>query len=160
MSEERLVESFIRSDASPEGKWFVEVPVGLSIQEKKESDSSLKFVDAVCLTTQNSALPESYPDGPDFYFNVQEAEPHISKAEVFRRLQDSNLLSNEDAVIVEAKTGMSSFKSIGQLEAYKYLLEEDYGWAVQEQVLLSKKRDPVIDNVCTEKEYRVVNVST
>jgi hypothetical protein len=159
MSENALVEAFIRSDASPSGKWFVEVPVGLSIQEEAESTPNVKHVDAVCITSKSSALPESYPDGPDFYLSVQEAEPNISKAEIFRRIRDSQHLSNETVSIVEVKTGESSFKSIGQLEGYKSLIEQDYGWSVEEQILLSGERDAIIDRVCTQKGYRVVDVS-
>jgi len=160
MSEEDLVKSFIKSDNSPDGKWFVEVPAGLSIQENADTTPAVKHVDAVCITSKRFALPESYPEGPEYYFNVQAAEPHISKAEIFRRIRDSQHLSNETVSIVEAKTGRSSFKAIGQLEAYKYLIEEDYGWDVEEQILLSKDRDEIIDSVCSEKDYRVVNVDT
>jgi hypothetical protein len=160
MSEEALVESFIKSENSPNGKWFVEVPVGLTVQEKKDATPSVKHVDAVCITSKPSALPESYPEGPDFYLNVQEAEPHISKAEIFRRIRSSQHLSNETVSIVEAKTGESSFKAIGQLEAYKQLIEEDYGWSVEEQILLSKGRDEIIDSTCNKMGYRVVDVKT
>lgn len=158
MSEEALVKSFIRSDTSPNGKWFVEVPVGLTVQEKVDATPSVKQVDAVCITSKSFALPESYLDGPDFYLNVQEAEPHISKAEIFRRIRSSHHLSDETVSIVEAKTSESSFKAIGQLEAYEHLIEEDYGWNVEEQILLSEGRDDIIDSVCSKKGYRVVDV--
>lgn len=157
MSEEALVESFIRSSASPDGKWFVELPVGLSVQERKSS-VAVKMIDAVCITSQPSALPETFPDGPWFYLNAMDAEPNISKAEIFRRIRNSNHLNDETVSIIEAKTGKSSFKAVGQLEAYKLLIEEDYGWTVEEQILLSVERDPVIDHVCSEKGIRVVTV--
>lgn len=160
MSEASLVESFIRSESSPDGKWFVEVPVGLWIQEESDETPSIKYVDAICITSKTNALPESYPDGPDYYLNVQEAEPNISKAEIFRRIRSSQHLTDETVSIVEAKTGKSSFKAIGQLEAYSCLVEEDYGWNVREQILLSEGRDDIIDSVCSEKGYRVVDVNT
>ena len=84
----------------------------------------------------------------------------VSKAEVFRRLRDSQHLVDETVSIVEAKTGKSSFKAIGQLEAYKILLEEDYGWEVKEQILLSEERDEVINHIGDEKGFNLVSLKS
>ena len=50
MAEEALVEAYIRSDQSPAGKWWVEVPFGLSVQTQDSKSLSPKQIDAVCLT--------------------------------------------------------------------------------------------------------------
>lgn len=158
MSEDQLVEAFIRSNSSPDGKWWVEVPVGFTVRESHTA--SLKNIDAVCLTSQQQELPESYPDyqGMQEFVNPDVPESGVTRAELFRRLRDSEYFTDEKVSIVEAKTGKSSFKAIGQLEAYKTLLEEDYGWTVEEQILLSKQRDPVIDHACSSLGIRVVTV--
>lgn len=82
----------------------------------------------------------------------------MSRAKLFRRLRESDYFKEESATIIEAKTGTSSFKAIGQLQAYKQLLEEDYGWPVEEQILLSNQRDPVIDHAASSLDIRVVAV--
>ena len=160
MSEASLVEAYIRSEESPDGKWWVEVPVGLSVQEQQSQTASLKNIDAVCLTSQPPHLPERYPDyaGSMEYTNPDIPESGVSRAKLFRRLRESDYFEEESATIVEAKTGASSFKAIGQLQAYKQLLEEDYGWSVEEQILLSNQRDPVIDHAASSLDIRVVAV--
>lgn len=92
------------------------------------------------------------------FTNPDIPESGVTRAELFRRLRDSGYFTDETVSIVEAKTGKSSFKAIGQLEAYKTLLEEDYGWTVDEQILLSNQRDPVIDHACSSLGIRVVAV--
>jgi hypothetical protein len=159
MSEQALVSQFIRSDASPSGKWFVEVPVGLSVQATLDSTPSVKHVDAVCLAEQPDALPETYPDGEAFYLNAMAAEPDLTKTGVFRRIRDSGQLAGASVALVEAKTGPASFTALGQLEAYQDLLEADYDWSVEERILLVDGDDPVIERVCTERGIRVVKVS-
>lgn len=172
MKEEELILSFIKSDKSPEGKWFIEVPAGIKVQEERETDSSsIKQVDAVCLTSKSEELPKKYkrnlrgrqyyinPDGVDpesEYMRVLNGIPHKnkSKTDIFRGIIESPYMDDETATIVEAKTGKSSFEAIGQLEAYKVLVEEDYGWDVNEQILLCEERDEVIDRVCGEINIR------
>ncbi len=158
MTEDKLVEAFIRSNSSPDGKWWIEVPVGFTVQESHTT--SLKNIDAICLTSHSQQIPESYPDyqGTQEFVNPDIPESGVTRAELFRRLRDSGYFTNETVSIVEAKTGESSFKAIGQLEAYKTLLEEDYGWTVDEQILLSNQRDPVIDHACSSLGIRVVAV--
>lgn len=160
MSEASLVEAYIRSEKSPDGKWWVEVPVGFSVQEQKTQSPALKNIDAVCLTSRPQHLPESYPDydGSVEYTNKDIPESGVSRAELFRRLRESGYFEDETVTIVEAKTGASSFKAIGQVQAYKQLLEEDYGWSVEDQILLSNQRDPVIDHAATSLGIRVVAV--
>lgn len=158
MSEDSLINTYIRDNASPNGKWLVEVPVGLSVQENKSV--SHKNVDAVCLASRSQQLPETYPDyqGTYEFVNPDIPESGVTRTDLFRRLRDSQYFVDENVSIVEAKTGKSSFKAIGQLEVYKTLLEEDYGWTVEEQILLSERRDPVIDHACHSLGIRVVAV--
>lgn len=159
MSEEALVSQFIRSDASPSGKWFVEVPAGLSVQSTTASTPAVKQADAVCLTNRPAALPETYPDGELFYLNAMLAEPNLTKTGVFRRIRESEQLAGASVALVEAKTGPASFTALGQLEAYQDLLEADYDWTVDERILLVDGDNPVLEQVCTERGIRVVKVS-
>jgi hypothetical protein len=159
MSENSLVEAYVRDANSPSGKWWVEVPVGLSVQSGSSKSLAPKHIDAVCLTTRSQQLPESYADSQaEEYVNPSVAEPGATRAELFRRLSNSEYFTDETATIVEAKTGSSSFKAIGQLQAYKELLEQDYGWTVEEQILLSAQRDPIIDQAARSLDIRVVAV--
>ena len=160
MGEDALVEAYIRSEQSPDGKWWVEVPAGFSVQQNRRQSVTLKSVDAVCLTDQPQQLPETYPDynGSVEYVNPNIPESGVTRTELFRRVRDLNYFNDEQVSIIEAKTGESSFKSIGQLEAYKTLLEEDFGWTVKEQILLSADRDPIVDDAVSSLEIRVVNV--
>lgn len=52
-----LLKAFVESEASPDGKWWIDVPVGLSVGD---GDSAL--LDAVCLTSREQELPEVYPE--------------------------------------------------------------------------------------------------
>jgi hypothetical protein len=160
MSEDDLVEAYVRSGKSPDGKWWVEVPVGLSIQQANTQPISPKHIDAVCLTDQPQQVPESYPDyeGSFEYVNPDIPESGVTRTELFRRLRNSDYFNDETVSIVEAKTGKSSFKAIGQLKSYTTLLEEDFGWTVEEKILLSKQRDPIVDHAASSLDIRVVNV--
>jgi len=159
MGENALVEAYIRNGASPDGKWWIEFPVGLSIQQENTQSIVPKHIDAVCLTDRAQQVPESYPDydGLD-YINTDIPESGVTRTELFRRLRDLEHFTDETVSIVEAKTGASSFKAIGQLEAYKTLLEEDFGWTVEEKILLREQRDPIIDHAASSLGMRVVNL--
>ena len=160
MGEEALVESYIRSEQSPDGKWWVEVPVGLSVQKKSTKSLAPQSIDAVCLIDQPQQLPESYPDYEVFveYVNPNIPESGVTRTELFRRLRKSDEFSNATVSIVEAKVGESSFRAIGQLKSYKTLLEEDFGWTVEESILLSEQRDLIVDHAASSLGIRVVNV--
>jgi len=160
MSEDDLVAAYIRSSHSPDGKWWTEVPVGLAVQEQRTQSLAPKHVDAVCLNAQPQQPPESYPEYDGFveFVNPDIPESGVTRTELYRRMRDSDYFDDETATIVEAKTSGSSFKAIGQLQAYKSLLEEDYGWTVTEQILLSDGRDAIIDHAARDLDIRVVNV--
>jgi hypothetical protein len=160
MGEAALVEAYIRSGSSPDGKWWVEFPVGLSIQQESPQSNKPKQVDAVCLTDREQQVPETYPDYDGFaeYTNPNMPESGVTRTELFRRLRDSEDFTEETVSVVEAKTGASSFKAIGQLEAYGRLLKEDFGWTVKEKILLREERDAVVDHAASSLGIRVVNV--
>lgn len=160
MGEAALVEAYIRSESSPDGKWWTEFPVGLSVQEKNTEPIAPKFIDAVCLTSRPQQVPESYPDydGSTEYINPNNPESGVTRTELSRRLRDLEHFTDETVSIVEAKTGASSFKSIGQLKTYSTLLEEDFGWAVKNKILLRNQQDKIIDHAASSLGIRVVNV--
>ena len=144
-SEEALLKAFIKNQSSPSGKWLVEVPVGLGVQKTKE-DASLKFADAICLTERSNQLPEKYPGYQGHpLFDLEAAREGTTRSELFRNARSAELFNSESAVLVEAKSGNSTLKAVGQLQSYKKLLSEDYGISVDQRVLLSASVDPVVD---------------
>lgn len=154
-----LARGFILSNASPDGKWWTEVPVGFSLEEEGQiSKSEMKYVDAVCLTSQPSEPPEVYPENDSFTKWVDPRGTGESKTELFRRLRQSGEFADETVQIVEFKTGKSSFRGLGQLTAYEEMIQQDYGWNVEQKILVSIDRDPLIDSVSQSNDIRVVHV--
>lgn len=156
MSENSLLKSYIKSDHSPNGKWWVEVPVGFEIRER---GAPLKFVDAVCLTSEPNELPESWPEFNGGQAFMGTSESGVTRVEMFDRLRQSGYFSDEAVSIVESKATHPSFRALGQLEAYGVLIEMDYGWKIREKILLSVERDPIIDRVSREIGIRLVQPS-
>ncbi|MXV61163.1 hypothetical protein GS429_03625 [Natronorubrum sp. JWXQ-INN-674] len=154
---DNLVESFIKSDLSPTGKWWVEVPVGLSV----DGTTAVKHIDAVCLTSQEFDLPEVYPErtGMVEYVNPDGHGSSVSKTELFRRMNSSHHFQEESVALVECKTGPLSLKGVGQLVAYEALLTDDWNWEVDERILIGADIDPLVHEACKSLGIRTVQVS-
>ena len=152
-----LLEAFIRSDASPDGKWWVDVPVGLSIGE---SDASAT-VDAVCLTGRDPELPEEFPDhdGVPYVYREVDAEIGLDKADAFRALRETDTFDGESVVLVAVEPGASSGGTVGDLLAYQELLEADWDWTVEDRVLVSDVDSAHVTHVCRELSVRAVRVA-
>jgi hypothetical protein len=159
-SEDKLVKQYIEHEKSPDGKWWVEVPVGLSVTREADGSLQPKSVDAVCLTGSKQELPERYPEhsGTRKFIDTDIAPSGESRADQFRRLADSRYFEKEEVAIVEAKTEAGTLRGIGQLQAYASLLEEDYGWSVEQQILLCDGRDDIVDHAADTLGIRVVHV--
>lgn len=101
-----LLSAFIRSDASPDGKWWLDVPVGLSVGEA----GAYATVDAVCLTSRDPELPEEFPDhdGVPYVYREADAELGLDKADAFRALRERDTFADESAVLVAVEPGASS----------------------------------------------------
>ena len=151
-----LLEAFIRSDASPDGKWWLDVPVGLSVGES----GSHATVDAVCLTSRDPELPEEFPDhgGVPYVYREGDAELGIDKADAFRTLREQPSFAEESAVLVAAEPGASSVGTVGDLLAHQELLEADWDWTVEERLLVSDTDSDHVNHVCNELSVRAVRV--
>ena len=152
-----LLEAFIRSDASPDGKWWVDFPVGLSLGEEGEYAT----VDAVCLTSREQELPESYIDHHGTKYVVHEQDEHlgVSRVDAFRALRETDTFAEETAVLVAVESGASSVRSVGNLLAYQELLESDWDWTVEERLLVSDTDSEHVNHVCRELSVRAVRVA-
>ncbi|MBB6644901.1 hypothetical protein [Halobellus ruber] len=152
-----LLEAFIRSDASPEGKWWLDVPVGLSVGES----GAYATVDAVCLTSRDPELPEEFPDhdGVPYVYREGDAELGIDKADAFRTLRGTDTFADESAVLVAVEPGASSVGTVGDLLAYQELLDADWGWTVEERLLVSDTDSDHVNHVCEELSVRAVRVA-
>lgn len=152
-----LLEAFIRSDASPDGKWWIDVPVGLSIGDS-DADAT---VDAVCLTARDPELPEEFPDhdGVPYVYREVDAEIGLDKGDAFRALRETDTFDGESVVLVAVEPGASSVGTVGDLLAYQELLEADWDWTVEDRVLVSDADSAHVTHVCRELSVRAVRVA-
>lgn len=152
-----LLRAFIASDASPDGKWWVDVPVGLSIGA--EGDHAT--VDAVCLTSREPELPETYPEhtGVAYVAHHGDEALGVTKADAFGTLRENELFTDETAVLVAARPGVSSVGAVGELLAYRELLRADWDWTVEELLLVTDEDDSLVNHVCRELSVRAIRVA-
>lgn len=152
-----LLEAFVRSDSSPDGKWWIDVPVGLSVGDPDD----FATVDAVCLTSREQELPEAYPDhtGVAYVTHPDDDQVGVSKADTFRVLRQKETFAEETVVLVAVESGDSSVGTVGNLLAYQELLEADWDWTVDERILLSDDDTDHVNYVCQELSVQAVRVS-
>lgn len=152
-----LLEAFVRSDASPDGKWWLDVPVGLSIGDP----DAYATVDAVCLTSRAPELPEEFPDhdGVPYVYREADAEVGLEKVDAFRLLRERDTFDGETAVLVAAESGASSVGRVGDLLAYEELLAADWNWTVEGRLLVSDTDSDHVNHVCEELSVRAVRVA-
>ncbi|GGJ14776.1 hypothetical protein GCM10008995_25820 [Halobellus salinus] len=152
-----LLEAFIRSDVSPDGKWWLDVPVGLSIGDP----DTYATVDAVCLTSRDPELPEEFPDhdGVPYVYHEVDAEIGLGKADAFRALRETDTFDGASVVLVGAESGASSVGTVGDLLAHQELLEADWDWTVEERVLVSDTDSDHVTHVCRALSVRPVRVA-
>ena len=157
MESNQLREAFIRSDTSPSGKWWIDLPIGLSIGGDDESAT----VDAVCLTSRPQELPEVYPDhtGTAYVFNRDDERVGVDKSDMFDGLRKRDHFTEETVVIVGFESGASSVGSVGELLACRELLSADWNWTVDETVLVSDTDSDHISYVCDELSIRAMRVT-
>jgi hypothetical protein len=152
-----LLEAFIRSDASPDGKWWVDVPVGLSVG----ADDEYATVDAVCLTSRDQELPESYTEhhGTKYVVHEQDERFGVDTVDAFRTLREKDTFADETAVLVAVEPGASSVGTVGNLLAFQELLEADWDWDVAERLLVSDTDSDHVSHVCRELSVRAIRVA-
>jgi hypothetical protein len=159
MSKQRdaLLEAFVRSDASPDGKWWLDVPVGLSVG----SEGDHAVLDAVCLTSREQELPEVYPEHAGVTYVAHEGDESVgvTKADKFRAFLEKDTFADETAVLVAVEPGASSVGTVGDLLAYTELLQADWGWDVEELLLVSDTDSDHVNHVCRELGVRAIRVT-
>lgn len=159
MSERRagLLEAFVRSETSPDGKWWVDVPVGLSVGDP----GAYATLDAVCLTSRDPELPESYPEytGTPYVLHGDGDRLGTGRVDAFRTLREKELFEEETAVLVAVEPDASSVGTVGDLLAYQELLEADWPWTVEQRVLVSDEDSDHVNHVCRELSVRAVRVA-
>jgi hypothetical protein len=150
-----LLEAFVRSDASPDGKWWIDVPVGLSVGDGHAT------VDAVCLTSRDQELPEVYPEhtGVPYVVHRGDEEAGVSKVDNFRTLRGRDVFAGETATLVVVDPGASSVGAVGELLAYRELLAADWDWEVEELLLVSDEDSNHVNYVCQELSVRAMRVA-
>lgn len=152
-----LLEAYTRSDASPDGKWWLDVPVGLSVGDPDDYAT----LDAVCLTSREQELPEVYPDhtGVPYVYHAEDEPVGVSKVDAFRTLREKETFAEETAVLVAVESGSSSVGTVGDLLAYQELLLADWDWTVEERLLVSDDDSDHVNYVCRELSVRAVRVT-
>lgn len=157
MSKDALLEAFIRSDASPDGKWWIDVPVGLSVGNA----DAYATVDAVCLTSREPELPETYPDhvGTTYVAHDPDQRVGVTKVDAFQTLRGREEFAAETAVLVAVERADSSVGTVGDLLAYEDLLLADWDWTIEERILVSETDNDHVNYVCRERGVRAVRVA-
>ena len=151
-----LLEAFVRSEASPDGKWWVDVPVGLSVGDP----GAYATLDAVCLTSREPELPESYPDHTGTPYVVHgDDRLGTGRVDAFRTLREKRLFEEETAVLVAVEPDAASVGTVGDLLAHQELVEADWPWTVEERVLVSDQDSDHVTHVCRELSVRPVRVA-
>ncbi|MFB6233406.1 MAG: hypothetical protein ABEH61_04020 [Haloarculaceae archaeon] len=169
MSEHRdaLLRAFVESDASPDGKWWVDVPVGLSVggeadaDDETETDGEYAVLDAVCLTSRAQELPEVYPEhtGTPYVVHTGDEYVRVSKVDSFRTLLGTDTFADETAVPVAVDPGASSVGAVGELLAYRELLVADWDWEIAELLLVSDTDSDHVTHVCDRLGVRAMRVA-
>ncbi|MFP4627316.1 MAG: hypothetical protein ACLFNI_12110 [Natronomonas sp.] len=151
-----LLRAFIESTASPDGKWWIDVPVGLSLGDEDEYAT----IDAVCLTTRDQELPEVYPDFTGVPYVIHQGDEYagVTKVDAFDTLRTRDVFADERVVIVAVEPGASSVGSVGELLAHRTLLDADWDWDVDELILVSDEDSEHVNFVCRELSIRAVRV--
>ncbi len=151
-----LLKAFVESEASPDGKWWIDVPVGLSVGD---GDSAL--LDAVCLTSREQELPEVYPEHTGVPYVVHRGDDRagVTKVDNFRTLRETDAFDDETAVLVAVDPGASSVGAVGELLAYRALLEADWDWEIEELLLVSDEDSDHVNYVCQELSVRAMRVA-
>ncbi|ERG96369.1 hypothetical protein [Haloquadratum walsbyi] len=157
MESNQLREAFIRSDASPSGKWWIDIPVGLSVGD----DDTYATADAVCLTSRSQELPEVYPDhtGTAYAFNRDDERVGVNKSDMFDALRERDHFAEETVMIVGFESGTSSIGTVGELLAYRELLSADWDWTIDEVLLVSDTDSDHVSYVCGELSIRAMRVT-
>lgn len=152
-----LLKAFIMSDASPDGKWWVDVPAGLSIGAEGEHGT----VDAICLLDRPAEPPEVYPEHTGSAYVDPEADEDVgvTKADRFQTLRDKDIFVDETVALVAAEPGASSIGTVGELLAYRELVTADWDWTVEDLILVSDVDSAHVNYVCEELSVRAVRVA-
>lgn len=152
-----LLRAFIESDASPDGKWWVDVPVGLSVGAEGDHATA----QAVCLTSREQELPEAYPEhtGVSYADPGEDERVGVTKADRFRTLRERETFADETAVLVAAEPGASSVGTVGELLACRELLTADWDWTVEDLLLVSDVDSDHVNHVCRNLSVRAVRVA-
>ena len=151
-----LVRAFVESDASPDGKWWVDVPAGLSLGETGDHT----VVDAVCLTDRAQELPEVYTAHAGTEYVNPEGQPQVGKADLFRTLREKGTFASETVALVAADPGAARVGTVGDLLAARELLWADWPeWTVEELIYVSHEDRPHVTRAASELGVRVVRVS-
>lgn len=152
-----LLKAFIESEASPDGKWWVDVPVGLSVGAEDDHATA----QAVCLTSRKRELPEAYPGhrGVSYVVPGDDERVGVTKADRFRTLREQDRFADETAVLVAAEPGASSVGTVGELLAHRELLTADWNWTVEDLLLVSDEDSDHVNHVCENLSVRAIRVA-
>lgn len=153
-----LRRAFIESDASPDGKWWVDVPAGLSLGDEGDHTT----VDAVCLTDREQELPEVYTAhaGTEYVNPEADEAVGVTKADLFETLRGRDTFAEETVTLVAFDPGAARVGTVGDLLAARELIQADWpGWTVDELVYVSDTDRAHVTRAAKELGVRVVRVA-
>jgi hypothetical protein len=153
-----LRRAFIESDASPDGKWWVDVPAGLSVGEGGDQF----VVDAVCLTDREQELPEVYTAhaGTEYVNPEADEAVGVTKDALFDTVRGKETFAEETVTLVAFDPGAARIGTVGDLLAARELIAADWpGWTVGELVYVSDTDRAHVTRAAKGLDVRVVRVS-
>jgi len=150
-----LLKKFIESTTSPEGDWWLNIPVGLASERDGEIlVGGTREIDALCLLSRSPNLPDEY--------TYQQAGVEILNSDrlhsqsSYREMWGRKPFAGERAALVEMKPETPTLKGIGQLTAYSVLAEDEWDITVDQLLMVSTGTDPVVERACTALDIDVI----
>lgn len=153
-----LRRAFIESDASPDGKWWVDVPAGLSVGDAGDHLT----VDAVVLTGHEQELPEVYTAhaGTEYVNPEADEAVGVTKPDLFDTLRERDTFAEETVQLVAFDPGAARVGTVGDLLAARELIRADWpDWTVGELVYVSDTDREHVTRAAKGLDVRVVRVS-
>ena len=121
------IEDFSRSDEAPEGEWWAEFLVGLSLEQEDSVDQPVnRRIDGLCVTSRE---PSS---GVERLYKDEMREKHAA-----------GWLDGEEVVLVEHGRGTAAWAKYGQLDVRRRMFEMDWErTAVKSATVVMEVGDP------------------
>lgn len=151
---DEVLRQFIQSNKSPEGEWWLNLPIGFNAENEGEIlVGGTKEIDAVSITSRANSEPDLYQYGQGSIINSD----RIFSQSDYRSMWEQGEFSGEHATLVEVKSGAPTWKGVGQLMGYSELIKDNWDMSVSGLYLVAPKEDTVIERACLKLGINVIH---